>query len=278
MVETGRPFATSQEIAAEIGCDPSQVSNRMQRPRERGEVINVAPGGWVLGGMHTEPDDFLDDWMRYLNVGYHLAFSTASRAYVGAYQVLCSYLWVAVERPVRSRWLNVAGGTFSSSEQPNIRFVHRTDFDRYPTVTLSQRADRRASGHRQVRATTPEATVLDCVLRPQYAAGWYGVEDILARWLEFEDVPDAPRLDPDALAVTAERYPVRVRQQTGHLLSSLMCLEDLEGVEFDLTPLRSTLPSKMSTVTCGPLLGNDEQRVHDKVWRVLRDHTLEPDL
>lgn len=279
MAETGQPFVTAEDIAAQIGCDPSQVSSRLQRARTRGEVINVAPGGWVLGGPDSHLRDFIDDWMRHIGVEYHLGFGTASHAHIGSYQVVHSSLCVAVERPLKSRRLEVAGSHLGPPTKQNVRFVYRRNFHRYPTTVLRRRTPRRVSGHTELRVTTPEATALDCVLRPEHAGGWYGVENILARWLMwlgFSDFPDAPQLDAEKLAATAELYPLRVRQQTGHLLSSMLKIDALTHVEFDLAPLRATLPRWCPTVPIGGLRSG--YHVIDYEWFVERGHTLDPDL
>ena len=207
------------------------------------------------------PAEYIDDLMAHLGHRHYVAYRSAAAVY-GVSHHSFRGVQVAVDAYCRDRWIG---------DVP-LRFVRGSRVGAVPT--------RRARfGTAQVTVSTPEATVLDLMERPDLGGGLGYVANALGDMLVFG------LLDAEALAAVSELYARSVVQRTGHVLDRMH--HDLAWAidkPLGLGPLEDALAGRgvrTVTLTAGraaPQPPPAGEAPVDRRWQVVVDCEIEHDL
>ncbi len=268
LLEEKRGFATSEQLARWLRCRPEQVATRLRRQRDAGELVSVTKGGWTVGfDGYADPDDYLEPMMRHLGCDYYLSGHAAADR-LGLHTHRIQLLTVVTNRRLRNR--RIGGSHF--------QFLHRPDLYRYPTHIV--RSLTYCGIMQPMRMGTPPIILLDIVQQGVF----YMTANVAGRMLDWGILPEygtEPPLEPHALAASARLYPVAVRQRAGYVLqemSSWAVAEWEEATEFDLEPLRATIPAGCAPVALSVPDVGGSVLTHDLRWNVNVNLNLEHDL
>ena len=269
LLASGETFVSTERVAQLLGVRPARVSSCLTAARREGRIVSITKGmwapveeGWRHLGAHP-PGEYLDDLMAHLGHRHYVAYRSAAAVYGASHHSFPAFQ-VAVDVYCRDRTI---GGT-------HLRFVRSSRVGSAPVR-------RQPYGHEaaQVTVSTPEATVLDLVDRPQLGGGLDYVATILG------DLQAFGLLDARELAVVSEIYPKAIVQRAGHILDYMS--RELAGMidrPLDLGPLEHALAArgtKTVTLSCGheaPPTRTAAASDTDRRWKVLVDYEIEHDL
>lgn len=225
----------------------------------KGAWAPVHPGWRRMGT--DPPAEYIDDLMAYLGHRHYVAYRSAAAVY-GVSHHSFRGLQVAVDAYCRDRWI---GGV-------PLRFVRSSHVGSVPTKL-------KRFGAAQVTVSTPEATVLDLMERPDLGGGLGYVANAVGDMLAFG------LIDAEALAAVSGLYARSVVQRAGFVLDRMQ--HDLGWAidkPLDLGPLEDALASRgMRTVALtAERAARQPQTIGeapvDKRWQVAADFEIEHDL
>ena len=270
MLSTKKPFASASEISEWLGCDKAQVSNRLKRVREAGDLVCVTKEGWAVGyNSEARASEYLGPMMEHIGCEYYIAGQSAARL-MGAHTHSLTKWTVCVSKQQRNRRI---GSNY-------IHFVHRPLIHLYPTQHKLMVYPN--YGIRSHKISTPEVTIFDAV--------YLGVSDLVANVVgkmllecgENKSNPDRPdMLDPIKLKQSACLYPVSVRQRSGYLIQYMISwLNEWIEQPLDLLPLLSTIPQHAPPTNLFKSASNETstQNEVDLTWNVIINGQLDPDI
>lgn len=287
LVEQNRYFASSDDLCELLGVQPESLYGSLHRPSERGEIVNVCPGGWVAVPARVQnlphpmppPTWYLDAMMGHLGHPYYAGFCEAAR-YWGAEHHM-SFVTTVVTSARSShrtdRQLRRTHPEALKKGAVRMRYVHCRDPESKSLYTREYGDGGAHPMGTKVVYSTPETTVLDAVERPEFSMGLDNVSNIACGFLLWGC------LSPDALAADALNYPVSVRQRTGAILEKSV---EHMGIPFDLAPLKETLPSRLNRVPLfkefeawfPPLYSVPDPLPVDRTWNVIGNGLLAPEV
>ena len=111
LLEHGRHFVTTPEIAELLGVSATSVPVTLHRARTANKIVSVTKGAWVpVPPAHRSagappPVQFIDELMNHLGHPYYIGFLSAARIHGASHQVPMSLPLVVLE-PLRVgyRW------------------------------------------------------------------------------------------------------------------------------------------------------------------------------
>ncbi len=233
MVEEGIQFASSTEIGEWIGCSPAQVSTRLRGARQANEMLCVTNGGWVpvVSPKRLNVKTFIDPMMRHLGYEYYITGMSGAAAFGAAHQAVFA-THIATSGHVRSR---VFGGV------SRLRVFRKEDASIIPT---QQKSIQSWTGHLcSITVGTPEVILFDLFS----TCNRLFIDSQLNAFCEFLDpgLKQPSLIDADRIAATGLLYSLQTRQRVGFLLEKI---SNYVKRDFDLDPLRSTMPSHLRMV------------------------------
>ena len=267
LLASGETFVSTERVAQLLGVRPARVSRSLAAARRERRIVSITKGmwapveeGWHHLGAHP-PAEYLDDLMAHLGHRHYVAYRSAAAVHGVSHHSFQAFQ-VAVDTYCRDRTI---GGV-------PLRFVRSSRVGVAPVC-------RKPYGRAHVTVSTPEATVLDLVERPQLGGGLDYVATILG------DMQAFGLLDTDELAAVSALYPKAVVQRVGHILDYMS--RELVGMidrPLDLGPLEQALAARDAqtvTLSCGheaPPTRPAEAAAADRRWKVLVDYEIEHDL
>ena len=267
LLASGETFVSTERVAQLLGVRPARVSRSLAAARRERRIVSITKGMWapVEEGWHHfrahPPAEYLDDLMAHLGHRHYVAYRSAAAVHGVSHHSFQAFQ-VAVDTYCRDRTI---GGV-------PLRFVRSSRVGRVPMCRTSY-------GRAHVTVSTPEATVLDLVERPQLGGGLDYVATILG------DMQAFGLLDTGELAAVSALYPKAVVQRVGHILDYMS--RELVGMidrPLDLGPLEQALAARDAqtvTLSCGheaPPTRPAEAAAADRRWKVLVDYEIEHDL
>ena len=103
MISLRKPFASADEISGWLGCESRQVSTRLRRVRESGNMVCVTKGGWAVAyDGYPRASEYLGSMMDYLGCQYYIGGQSAARL-LGVHTHSLSKWTVMVSSPLRNR-------------------------------------------------------------------------------------------------------------------------------------------------------------------------------
>ena len=268
LLASGETFVRTERVAQLLGVRPARVSRCLTAARREGRIVSITKGmwapveeGWRHLGAHP-PGEYLDDLMAHLGHRHYVAYRSAAAVYGASHHSFPAFQ-VAVDAYCRDRTI---GGA-------HLRFVRSSRVGSVPVR-------RQPYGHgAQVTVSTPEATVLDLVERPQLGGGLDYVATTLG------DMQAFGLLDARELAAVSEIYPKAIVQRAGHILDYMS--RELAGMidrPLDLGSLEHALAvrgTQTVTLSCGheaPPTRSAAAAGTDRRWKVLVDYEIDHDL
>ena len=267
LLASGETFVSTERVAQLLGVRPARVSRSLAAARRERRIVSITKGmwapveeGWHHLGAHP-PAEYLDDLMAHLGHRHYVAYRSAAAVHGVSHHSFQAFQ-VAVDTYCRDRTI---GGV-------PLRFVRSCRVGVAPVC-------RKPYGRAHVTVSTPEATVLDLVERPQLGGGLDYVATILG------DMQAFGLLDTGELAAVSALYPKAVVQRVGHILDYMS--RELVGMidrPLDLGPLEQALAARDAqtvTLSCGheaPPTRPAEAAAADRRWKVLVDYEIEHDL
>lgn len=267
LLASGERIVSTERVSELLGVRPGRVSRSLAAPRRDHRIVSVTKGAWapVRPGwrrMGTDPPaEYIDDLMALLGHRHYVAYRSAAAVY-GVSHHSFQGLQVAVDAYCRDRWIG---------DVP-LRFVRSSRVGSVPTRL-------RRFGTAQVTVSTPEATVLDLMERPDLGGGLGYVANAMGDMLAFG------LLDAEALAALSGLYARSVVQRAGHVLGRMQ--HDLDWAinkPLDLGPLEDALASRgMRTVALTARRATQLPQAAgeapvDRRWQVAVDCEIEHDL
>lgn len=244
-----------------------RVSRSLAAPRRDRRIVSVTKGAWspVQPGWRrmgtNPPTEYIDELMAHFGHRHYVAYRSAAAVY-GVSHHSFPELQVAVDTYCRDRRIG---------DVP-LRFVRSSRVGAVPTR-------RQRFGTAQVTVSTPEATVLDLVERPDLGGGLGYVANAVGDMLAFG------LLEAEALAAVSGLYARPVVQRAGHVLDRMQ--RDLAwAIEspLDLRPLEEALAGRgtrtvaLSAGRAAPQTQTADEPLVDGRWRVAVDREIEHDL
>lgn len=252
MLAHGQHAITTLEAAERLGIPASHVRVRFHRLVRTGHVFSPARGLWIavppefrswatVPGLH-----FLDALMSHLDRQYYVGWLSAAEVHGAAHQ-RPQVLQVAVDSHVADRGFG----------RVRLSFAQRRRVSELPRV-------RRNVPTGQVWVASPELTALDLADDPLLGAGLSNVATVLIELVK-DDL-----LKPEALASTAEHFPLATVRRLGYLLDFLEHSQ-LAAALHSLAEQRRRFPAD----ALSPGGGNGPV---DPRWRLALNADVEPDL
>lgn len=268
LLASGETLVSTERVARLLGVRPSRVSRSLTTARRDRRIVSVTKGmwapveeGWRRLGAHP-PAEYLDDLMAHLGHRHYVAYRSAAAVYGVSHHSFAAFQ-VAVDAYCRDRTIGGASLRFVRSSRVGVVPVRRQPYGHSAHVTVS----------------TPEATVLDLVERPQLGGGLDYVATILG------DMQAFGLLNGRELASVSALYPRAVGQRAGHMLDYMAReLADMVDRPLDLEPLERALAARGAetvTLSCGreaPPTRAAAASVVARRWKVLVDYDIEHDL
>ena len=267
LLASGETFVSTERVAQLLGVRPARVSRSLAAARRERRIVSITKGmwapveeGWHHLGAHP-PAEYLDDLMAHLGHRHYVAYRSAAAVHGVSHHSFQAFQ-VAVDTYCRDRTIG----------RVPLRFVRSSRVGGVPMC-------RKPYGRAHVTVSTPEATVLDLVERPQLGGGLDYVATILG------DMQAFGLLDTGELAAVSALYPKAVVQRVGHILDHMG--RELVGMidrPLDLGPLEQALAARDAqtvTLSCGheaPPTRPAEDAAADRRWKVLVDYEIEHDL
>ena len=238
LLASGETFVSTERVAQLLGMRPERVSRCLTAARRDGRIVSITKGiwapveeGWRHLGAHP-PGEFLDDLMTHLGHRHYVAYRSAAAVYGASHHSLPAFQ-VAVDAYCQDRTIGAARLRFVRSSRVGSVPVRRQPYGDGAQVTVS----------------TPEATVLDLVERPELGGGLDYVATTLG------DLQALGLLDGGELAAVSGMYPKTIAQRAGHILDYMS--RELAGMidrPLDLGPLEGALAARgirTVTLSCG---------------------------
>ena len=267
LIEEGRYFVTSAELCDMLGVAPHSLHGSLHRPKERLEISNVCPGGWVptpveyqTGNEHWDASGippmtwYLDSMMSHLGHKYYIGHNTAAKRWGMAHHH-SPLTFVVTTARTSHRTKKRKGAAYRWSE--SAKYVHSTSID---SKTLRAKAGSTSGLPEGVSVlySSPETTYLDLVQSAKYGPAVDRACDAACKLL-IRDGCGFGAIDVEAIAEEALKYPVSVRQRAGRLLDAAA---SHTGFPVDSAPLAETLPTQLSQI---PLFREGDR------WPILYD-------
>jgi len=268
LLASGEKLVSTERVAQLLGVRPARVSRSLTTARRDRRIVSITKGmwapveeGWRHRGAHP-PAEYLDDLMAHLGHRHYVAYRSAAAVYGVSHHSFAAFQ-VAVDVYCRDRAIGGVPLRFVRSARVGVVPVRHQPFGHSAGVTVS----------------TPEATVLDLVDRPQLGGGLDYVATILG------DMQAFGMLDGRELASVSALYPKAVGQRAGHILDYMG--RELAGIldrPLDLAPLEQALAARGAetvTLSCGqeaPPTRTAAASVVARRWKVLVDYDIEHDL
>ena len=267
LLASGETLASTDRVAQLLGVRPERVSRSLAVARRERRIVSITKGvwapveeGWSHLGAHP-PAEYLDGLMAHLGHRHYVAYRSAAAVHGVSHHSFPAFQ-VAVDAYCRDRTI---GGV-------PLRFVRSSRMGTVPVC-------RRPFGQAHVTVSSPEATALDLVERPQLGGGLDYVATILG------DMQAFGLLDAGELTEVSTLYPRAVTQRVGHILDYMS--RELAGMierPLDLSPLEQALAARGTqtvTLSCGheaPPTRPAAASSADRRWKVLVDYEIEHDL
>lgn len=251
----GRPWITTNEIAALLGIDRRHVSQTVGRLRERGALFSPAKGLYVpvppeFRTWGAPPAaHFVDPLMHHLGHPYYVGLLSAAEVH-----------GIAHQRPQRFQVVTPARLQDREFGRSRLSFIYTKSIDGRPTTQINTPTG-------TMTVATPETTALDLVSIPEHSGGISNVATVLLEML------DENLLDEQRLVEASRVYPAAAAQRLGWLLTHVAHLSEHS---FDLEGL-SEVAARRATPT--PLVPGGPRRGHlDAPWNVIVNADVEPDV
>ena len=267
LLASGERVVSTERVAELLGVRPERVSRSLTAPRRDRRIVSVTKGAWspVRPGWRrmgtNPPTEYIDELMAHLGHRHYVAYRSAAAVY-GVSHHSFPELQVVVDSYCRDRRIG---------DVP-LRFVRSSRVGSVPTR-------RERFGAAQVTVSTPEATVLDLVERPDLGGGLGYVANSVGDMLAFG------LLDAEALAAVSGLYSRSVVQRAGHILDRMQReLAWAVDKPLDLEPLEHALASRgMRTVSLSagratPQTSPAGESPVDRRWHVEVDREIDHDL
>jgi predicted transcriptional regulator of viral defense system len=190
--------------------------------------------------------EYIGAWMAHLGASYYVGWLSAAAIH-GAAHHAPQVFQVACSKHVENRLLGRA----------SVEFHTRADIARVPTQPR-----RVAAG--DVPVSSREATALDVVAEPAWAAGIDNAANVIA------ELAEGGGLDAELLASLADLYPAAALRRVGWILANHTDTENLDELLHAAAEGRAT-PSLLSPT--GPRRGPV-----DKAWNLRLNADLEVDV
>ena len=260
VVGHGISAMTLDDVAELTGLSRSAATEAMRRARAAGHFFAPAPGLYIpipsefsMWGV-VPALDFFDQLMRHLDRSYYVGLLSAAELHGAAHQ-RPQVFQVFVDRAVSDRDI----------ERVRLRFYERSDLKTVPVQMKNSRTS-------QVSVSTPEATVMDLVSRPQDSGALFNVATIIG------ELAQEGQLDPEKLVDLAPHYPLAVVRRLGWLLD-----RDAEFVDTAALsdPLRDfVLAQSVEGRRIVDLLaaGGPRRGATNRKWGIVENSEVEPDL
>ncbi len=250
----GRPIVDLAEAAGLMGLELHAAADALVRLRRAGQIFSPTRGLYVA----VPPEfrtwravpalDFIHSMMRADDRHYYVALLSAAELHGAAHQ-RPQVFQVMVDKPLNDR----------DFDRIHLRFYSRTHLDDVPVVLVNSRID-------QVRVSSPAATALDLVSRPQDAGGLSNVATVL-----FEMV-DATGLSAEDVLAAAVVFPSSSLRRLGWLCDFVNASLDRDALARRLES-EPTGRAHVLLDSRGARRGSGANR-----WGVVTNATVEPDL
>ena len=254
LLSHGRPIVRLSEVAELTGLTKAAASVALIRLRESAQMFSPHPGLYVA----VPPQyrtwgvvpgiDFIDAMMKAMSRRYYVALLSAAELHGAAHQ-RPQVFQVMVDRPVGNRDFG----------RVRLRFYTHANISAVPTQLRNT-----ATG--QVSISTPEATCLDLVSRPNEAGGLSNVATVVA------ELAAESKVDGGGILHAASAYPIANLRRLGWLLDHLEADIDTDMLHARLGPGSDRRATTLLD-PAGPRRGHADQR-----WGVIENTEVEPDL
>lgn len=254
LLSYGQPIVTLSEVAELTGLTKAAASVALIRLRESARMFSPHPGLYVA----VPPQyrtwgvvpgiDFIDAMMKAMSRRYYVALLSAAELHGAAHQ-RPQVFQVMVDRPVGNRDLG----------RVRLRFYTHANISAVP-------AQLRNTSTGQVFLSTPAATCLDLVSRPNEAGGLSNVATVIA------ELAAESKVDSAGVLQAASAYPAASLRRLGWLLDHLESDIDTSILHAMLDP---GLARRATTLLdpAGLRRGHTDQR-----WGIIENTEVEPDL
>jgi predicted transcriptional regulator of viral defense system len=247
----GRYSFTLDEAANATGLDGQALNMALQRLKNDGWVVPFSQGFYLaLDLQHQatgmlDPEWFVDDWAKFLGVGYYVGGLSAAAIHGAAHQRPLAF---QVFMPRNMRAVSKGG-------------VHVEAF--YKRVIRDDSVERRKSPAGYFRVSTPELTAYDLLA---YARCCPSLDLAATVFSELGESIDSLRLQQ----LPAEAAMTAVLQRVGWLLDRTGWSEKTEGLHEALGSLRQVWRPFDSRL---PRDGNRNGR-----WKIIENADVQPDV
>ena len=203
LLSHGRSSITLQDAASILRLDPGAASDALVRLRRRGQFFSPHRGMYVpippeYREWHAVPAmDFIDQLMQVMGREYYVGLLSAAEVHGAAHQ-RPQVFQVMVDKPVVDRDFG----------RVRLRFYTKQHLEAVPTVPMNSRTA-------VVRVSSPAATVLDLVQRPNDCGGLSNVATILG------ELAEDGKLAAEELVDAATAFPLAALRRVGWLLDFL---------------------------------------------------------
>ena len=260
VVGHGISALTLDDVVELTGLSRSAATEAMRRARAAGHFFAPAPGLYIpipsefsMWGV-VPALDFVDQLMRHLGRSYYVGLLSAAELHGAAHQ-RPQVFQVFVDRAVSDRDI----------ERVRLRFYERSDLKTVPVQMKNSRTS-------QVLVSTPEATVMDLVSRPQDSGALFNVATIIG------ELAQEGQLDPEMLVDLAPRYPLAVVRRVGWLLDRDAEFVDTAALSdplHDFVLARSVEGRRIVDLLAA---GGPRRGATNRKWGIVENSEVEPDL
>ena len=159
LLAEGRQTITAAELVQKLDVSPEAAEMAIQRAQQAGWLFSPVRGLYVVVPPEYRSwgvipgERFIDAAMRHLHVGYYVGYLSAA-AHHGASHQAAQVFQVVVDHRLRDREI---GGL-------RLRYYYSTRVSRSAATTVR-------GEHGRWRVSTPEATLLDLLERPERGGG-----------------------------------------------------------------------------------------------------------
>ena len=248
LIEQNRYFATSDDLCELLGVRPESLHGSLHRPAERGEIVNVCPGGWV-----PAPDCadnpwglpplvfYLDEMMRHLGHDYYIGHASAAERWGAAHHRPLHETVVTTAKTAHrtERDSRFPEASRQSDMLPLVRYIHSRSIKSKQSDIVRGGGQSLLPPGVAVAYSSPEVTLLDMVERTSTHPGVDHASDTACLLLFWG------HLDAGALAGQSLAYPTSTRQRAGFILEAASAHM---GIPFDVSMLADSLPRRSRKV------------------------------
>ena len=260
VVGHGISAMTLDDVVELTGLSRSAATEAMRRARAAGHFFSPAPGLYIpipseFSAWGVVPAlDFVDQLMRHLGRSYYVGLLSAAELHGAAHQ-RPQVFQVFVDRAVSDRDI----------ERVRMRFYERSDLKAVPVQLKNSRTS-------QVLVSTPEATVMDLVSRPQDSGALFNVATIIG------ELAQEGQLDPDKFVDLAPSYPLAVVRRLGWLLDRDAEFVDTAGLSDPLHDFVREQSVEGRRIVDLLAAGGPRRGAANRKWGIVENADVEPDL